>query len=279
MLRFLLALLVLAVPASLRAQDEAVSTPVTITGVVLEHEPRYPPFDPSEQWRAWFKLTAWRSGDGPVQTTQMSVIVTAPTEETIAAVLAQLPEGQLVRFTLVGDVTFDKHRPEATLLEVQPVAEDAALLAAAQRMLNPAPLVDPQFGTFVPAAQRHDVFWQETEWLGQRAEVVLWLDLRRADTHQRTLATLRKAWQGRKRLDRTARKELQQFHDLWRKQYQRPDQPVLARADFAKRLRLVEASAFDNGDVGFRYMLDGFEDFPVMDFNVWNDGTIETDVP
>lgn len=278
MLRALLALLLLALPAALRAEEPA-SAPVTITGVVLEHETRYPPFDPGEKWRAAFKLAAWRNGEGPVESTQMSVAVTADSEEALQIVLARLPERQVVRFTIAGDVTFDKNRPEATLLEPLPAAEDAALRAAAAAVLKPPPLVDPQFGTFVPAIQPHSAFSQEREWLGQPVEVVLFLDLRLADTRERTLAALGKAWDKRARHDRRARKELQRFHDLWREEYRRPGGPTLSRAEFAKRLRLAQVSAFDNGDIGFRYVLAGVDDFPVMDFNIWNDGTIETNVP
>ena len=277
MLRALLALLLLALPAMLRAEEPA-PAPVTITGVVLEHENVWQ-FHPSEPWRGGFQLVAWRSGDGPVQSTQMAVSFTGDSEAAVRAVLAKLPEKQVVRFTLLGDVTFDKNRPEATLLEVLPAAEDPALVAAAAAVLSPAPIIDPQFGTFLPAIQPHSAFSQDREWLGDPVEVVLWLDLRLADTRTRTLATLAKAWDKRVRHDRRARKELQRFHDLWRKEFQRPGGPSLSRAEFAKRLRLVQVSAFDNGDIGFRYALEGFDDFPVMDFNIWNDGTIETNVP
>lgn len=278
MLRALLALLLLALPAALRAEEPA-PAPVTITGVVLEHETGYPPDVLSEDWHRYFKLVAWRKGDGPVQTTQMSVTFTAPTEEAVTAVLAQLPERQVVRFTIAGDVTFDKSRPEAVLLAPLPAAEDPALMAAAAAVLKPAPITDPELGTFLPAIRPHSVFSQDREWLGQPVEVLLFLDLRLADTRARTLAALGKAWDARQRHDRRARKELQRFHDLWLEQYRRPGGPALSRADFAKRLRLVEVSAFDNGDIGFRYVLEGVEDFPVMDFNIWNDGTIETNVP
>lgn len=278
MLRALLALLLLALPATLRAEEPA-PTPVTITGVVFAHETRYPPFDPTEEWRAWFKLAVWRSGDGPVQSTEMSVAITADSEAALEAVLARLPARQVVRFTIMDDVTFDKDRPEATLLEALPAVEDTALMAAAAAVLKPTPLTDPQFGTFLPAIQPHSAFSQDREWLGQPVEVVLWLDLRLVDTRERTLATLGKAWDLSKRHDRHARKELQRFHDLWREEYRRPGGPDLSKADFAKRLRLFEVAAFDNGDIGFRYMLAGFDDFPVMAFDVWNDGTIETNVP
>ncbi len=278
MLRALLALLLLALPAALRAEEPAPS-PVTITGVVLEHEVGYPPFGPTEKWHGSFKLAAWRSGDGAVQSTQMWVTFTGDSEDAVKAVRAQLPERQVVRFATVGDVTFEKNRPEATLLGVLPAPEDAALVAAAAAVLNPAPIIDPQFGTFAPAIRPHSAFSQEREWLGQQVEVVLWLDLRLADTRARTLATFGKAWDARARHDRRARKELQRFHDLWREEYRRPGGPALTRADFAKRLRLVEVSAFDNGDSGFSYVLDGVDGFPVMDFNIWNDGTIETNVP
>ncbi|WP_285713455.1 hypothetical protein [Erythrobacter oryzae] len=275
MLRALLALLLLALPVPLRAEEPA---PVTITGVVLEHENVWQ-FHPSEPWSTAFKLVAWRSGDGPVQSTQMEVSFTADTEDSVKALRAQLPERQVVRFTVVGDVTFDKNRPEATLLEVLPAAEDPALMAAAAAVLKPAPITDPELGTFLPAIRPHSVFSQDREWLGQPVEVVLFLDLRLADTRARTLAALAKAWDGRQRHDRRARKELQRFHDLWLEQYRRPGGPYLTRADFTKRLKLVEVSAFDNGDIGFRYLLDGVDDFPVMDFNIWNDGTIETNIP
>ena len=277
MLRALLALLLLALPAALRAEEPA-PAPVTITGVVLEHENVWQ-FHPSEPWRGGFQLVAWRSGDGPVQSTQMAVAITADSEAALKAVLAQLPERQVVRFTVLGDVTFDQNRPEVTLLEALPAVEDPPLMAAAAAVLNPAPIIDPELGTFLPAIQPHSAFSQERDWLGQPVEVVLWLDLRLADTRARTLATLAKAWDKRARHDRRARKELQAFHDLWREEYRRPGGPSLSRAEFARRLKLVEVSAFDNGDIGFRYVLDGFEDFPVMDFNVWNDGTIETNVP
>lgn len=278
MLRALLALLLLALPAVLRAEEPA-PAPVTITGVVLEHETVWPPFDPSEAWRAAFRLVAWRSGDGPVQSTQMAVSFTGESEAAVRAVLAQLPERQVVRFAVLGDVTFDKNRPEAVLLEALPAAEDPALMAAAAAVLKPEPIIDPKLGTFLPAIQPHYAFSQERDWLGQRVEVVLWLDLRLADTRARALATLAKAWDARERHDRRARKELQRFHDLWREQYRRPGGPALSRADFAKQLKLAQVSAFDNGDIGFRYVLDGVEDFPMMDFNIWNDGTIETNVP
>lgn len=278
MLRALLALLLLALPAALRAEEPA-PAPVTISGVVLEHDTGYPPGVLSEDWHRYFKLVEWRKGDGPVQTTQMSVTFTAPTEEAVTAVLAQLPERQVVRFTVLGDVTFDKNRPEATLLEALPALDDPALTAAAAAMLKPAPIIDPQFGTFALAVRPHSVFSQDREWLGQPVEVMLFLDLRLADTRASTLATLGKAWDARGQLDRKACKELQRFHDLWREQYRRPGGPSLSRADFAKRLQLIEVSAFDNGDVGFRYVLAGVDDFPVMDFNIWNDGTIETNVP
>lgn len=277
MLRALLALLLLALPAALRAEEPA-PAPVTITGVVLEHENVWQ-FHPSEPWRGGFQLVAWRSGDGPVQSTQMAVSFTGDSEAAVRAVLAKLPERQVVRFTVLGDVTFDKNRPEVTLLEALPAVEAPPLTAAAAAVLKPAPIVDPKLGTFLPAVQPHSAFSQDREWLGQPVEVVLWLDLRLADTRARTLATLAKAWDKRARHDRRARKELQRFHDLWLEQYRRPGGTVLTRADFAKWLRLVEVSAFDNGDIGFRYVLDGVEDFPVMDFNIWNDGTIETNVP
>lgn len=278
MLRALLALLLLALPAALRAQEPA-PEPVVITGVVLEHDTGYPPGVLSEEWQQWFKLIAWRKGDGPIETTQMSVTFTAPTEEAIAAILAQIPEGGLVRFTVSGDVTYDQNRPEARLLAVLPTPDDPKLVDTAVRVLHPEPLVDPELGTFLPAVQPHFAFSQEREWLGQKVEVVLWLDLRLADTRARTLVTLGRAWEERKTLDRRARKELQRFHDLWREQYQRPGGPALTRADFANRLKLVEVSAFDNGDIGSRYVLDGVDDFPVMSVNIWNDGTIETNIP
>ena len=277
MLRALLALLLLALPVPLRAEEPA-PAPVTITGVVLKHENVWQ-FHPSEPWRGGFQLVAWRSGDGPVQSTQMAVSFTGDSEAAVRAVLAKLPERQVVRFTVLGDVTFDKNRPEAVLLEALPAAEDATLVAVAQVALDPPPIVDLRFGTFAPVRQQHSVFAQDREWLDGPATVVLWLDLRLADTRARTLATLAKAWDARKRHDRTARKELQGFHDLWREEYKRPGGPTLSRAEFAKRLRLVEVSAFDNGDIGFRYVLGGFDDFPVMDFNIWNDGRIETGVP
>lgn len=278
MLRLLLALLPLALPAALRAEEDA-PAPVTITGVVLEHKVGYPPFDPTEKWRGSFNLVAWRSGDGPVQSTQMWVKFTADSEDAVKAIRARLPEKQVVRFTVLGDVTFDKNRPEATLLEALPAAEDPALVAAAAAVLKPAPIIDPRFGTFLPAIQPHSAFSQDREWLGQPVEVVLWLDLRLADTRARTLATLAKAWDKRERHDRRARKELQGFHDLWREEYRRPGSPALSRAEFAKRLQLAQVSAFYNGDIYFRYVLAGFDDFPVMAFNIWNDGTIETNVP
>ena len=278
MLRALLALLVLALPATLRA-GEAAPAPVTITGVVLEHGTGYPPGVLAEDWQQWFNLVAWRKGDGPIETTQMSVTFTAPTEEAIAAVLAQVPEGGLVRFTVSGDVTYDQNRPEATLLAALPTPDDPRLMDAAVGVLHPEPLVDPQFGTFLPAIQPHYAFTQDRDWLGHPVEVVLWLDLRLADARERTLASFGRVWGARKTLDRRARKELQRFHDLWREEYQRPGGPSLSRADFAKRLKLIVVSAFGNGDIGFRYALSGVEDFPVMDFNIWNDGTIETNVP
>ena len=278
MLRALLALLLLALPAMLRAEEPA-PAPAVITGVVLDHKVGFPPFDPTEKWRGSFNLVAWRSGDGPVQSTQMWVKFTADSEDAVKAIPARLPEKQVVRFTVLGDVTFDQNRPEATLLEALPAVEDPALMAAAAAVLSPAPIIDPQFGTFLPAIQPHSAFSQDREWLGDQVEVVLWLDLRLADTRARTLATLAKAWDKRERHDRRARKELQAFHDLWRKEFQRPGGPSLSRAEFAKRLQLVEVSAFYNGDIGFRYVLDGVEDFPLMAFNIWSDGTIETNVP
>lgn len=278
MLRALLALLLLALPATLRAQEPA-PAPVVITGVVLEHDTGYPPGVLTEDWQQWFKLIAWRKDDGPIETTQMSVTFTAPTEEAIAAMLAQIPEGGLVRFTVSGDVTYDQNRPEARLLAVLPTPEDPKLVDTALSVLHPEPLVDPDLGTFLPGVQPHFAFSQEREWLGQKVEVVLWLDLRLADTRARTLATIGRAWEERKTLDGQARKALQRFHDLWREQYRRPGRLELTRADFARRLKLVEVSAFDNGDIGLRYVLDGVDDFPVMDFHRWNDGTIETNIP
>jgi Uncharacterized protein conserved in bacteria (DUF2262) len=281
MLRLLLALLLLALPAALRAEEQALGTqaaPVIISGVVLEHEGGYDPRVLSESWNQWFTVVAWRKGDGPVQTTQMSVEFTANTREEFDAVLAQLPEKQVVRFTIAGDLPIGNTPPEATLREVLPPVPDAELLAAGLAVLNPPPLVDPQFGTFAPL-RSHDMFAQESEWLGQNVGVLLWLDMRFADTQARTLTTLRKAWDGRAKRDKQAREELSRFHALWREEFQRPGQPALSRTDFRKRLRLVSISAFDSGAFDFHYALDGVPDFPVMRFGVYIDGSIETDVP
>jgi len=215
LLRGLIALLALALPATLWAEEaeQASSEPVVITGIVKEFDLGFEPGTISDKYERYASFAAWRLGDGPVETTLLWLTLSVDTEEQAEALKQQFREKALVRFLAKGKPSFRGDGGAAQSAEVDwlatldPVADDE-VSAAADLIFNPQAFDDPELGTFEPHPSAFGYFGQLREWLGEETIFEVILEPMGPNAREQALSMARLAWAERAAIDAQIREQV-----------------------------------------------------------------------
>ena len=256
MLRRVLAALALLTPTALMAQTD--KDAIIITGVVDAVGGGGGSQKRGEKtWTSSVHLVAWREGIGPIRTETLRVEIPDQREGTLSKWEAVFPPRTLVRFAIRAPLREQNGRMLAILQAPLPRIADAALIAAADPLLNPPPLDDPEFGIFTPDRQFPDWLRQRRDWLGHEINVTLQLDYEGApapDARQRALAHLRKLWEQRAHWDARLRETIvADYYDTWRDNWRYENEPEIDREAFKARFILEDASVSPGGSLTFTF--------------------------
>lgn len=211
MLRLVLALLALMMPSLAAAQEPR--EPVVITGVIRDLSGVTFPYGDKDYHSQSARLAAWREGDGPVQLVQLWVSFKTDTFEEMQVLEKQFPKKGLIRFEAAGDIRYrgDDKGPQSAEVDwvrmLEPV-EDAAIVAAADSILNPVAFDDPELGTFEPHSSIPEYLGQMREWFGKEAIFEVILEPLGPGAREAALAMARMAWAEREAIDAQIRKEV-----------------------------------------------------------------------
>ena len=212
MLRILLALLVLMLPAGLSAQNEMAAHEggSVVSGVVLKVGVPYPPIGDVKGYGQSISFIAWREGEKAVSTTLLWLNVNVDTAEEQAEIGAHFRRGKLVRFETPEPVRFHEtsRTASATLARMLEPVEDAELAAAADALFRPSAFVDSELGEFEPHSVLFDHFGQVREWLGKDTIFEVILEPMGPDARERALDMARIAWKDHKAIDETIREAI-----------------------------------------------------------------------
>lgn len=260
MLRRLLAAFALLSPTALMAQAD--KDAIIITGVVdgvgggggvqMQGQPT---------WTSSVHLVAWREsgpqGEGPVRTEQLRIEIPDQRQDQLEKWGAVFPARSLVRFAIRAPVREVNGRAFAELRAPLPRAEDAELLAAADAILNPPPITDPDFGTFTSDTTFPQWFKQKREWQGRAVNVTLMLDYAgppEPDAPQQALATLRGVWEKREEWDARMREAIAEgYYQNWLDNWRDENEPVISREAFKARFVLDDLSFAPDGSFSITY--------------------------
>lgn len=260
MLRRILASLALLSPSAVMAQAD--KDAIIVTGVVgaigggggaqMQGE---------KTWTSSVHLVAWRvsgsDGDGPIRTETLRVEIPDQREGSLSQWEAVFPPRTLVRFAIRDAVREENGRMFAILRAPLPRPDDVALVAAADPLLNPPQLVDPEFGTFTPDRQFPEWLRQRRDWLGRVIDVNLQLDYEGApapDARQRALGHLRSLWERRVDWDARVRETIAAaYYDIWHDNWRDESEPEIDRETFKARFILDDVSVSPGGSLTFTF--------------------------
>lgn len=260
MLRRALAALALLTPSALMAQAD--KDAIIVTGVVdaIGGGGGYQK-QGEKTWTSSVHLVAWRQsgpdGDGPIRTDTLRVEIPDQRERALDSWAAVFPPRTLVRFAIREPLREENRRALAILRAPLPRIDDAALIAAADPLLNPPPLDDPEFGTFTPDRQFPHWLRQRRDWLGREVNVTLQLDYDgppAPDARQRALGHLRSVWEHREEWDARLREAIAaDYYDIWRDNWRDESEPEIDRETFKTRFLLDDASVSPGASLTFTY--------------------------
>ncbi len=260
MLRRVLAAFALLTPAALMAQTD--KDAIIITGVVDGIGGGGGSQKQGEKtWTSSVHLVAWRvtgsEGEGPIRTERLRVEIPDQREGSLSKWQAVFPPRTLVRFAVRAPLREENGRMLAILHAPLPGIADAALIAAADPLLNPPPLDDPEFGTFTPDRQFPEWLRQRRDWLGREINVILLLDYEgppAPDARQRALAQMRKLWEEPAQWDARLRETIAaDYYDVWRDNWRDENEPAIDRETFKARFILEDASVSPGGSLTFTF--------------------------
>ncbi len=256
MLRRLRAALALLTPIALMAQADEEAT--IVTGVVdgvgggggFQEQGQ-------KRWTSSVNLVAWREGEGPIRTDTLRVEIPDQREGDLAKWAAVFPPRMLVRIAIRESVREENDRALAVLRAPLPRVEDPALLAAADPILNPPPIVDPQFGTFTSDPSFPQWFKQKRDWLGREVNVTLELDYAGPpgpDAPQQALATLHGVWDRREEWDTRIREAIaEEYYEVWLDNWRDENAPLIDRDTFKARFVLDDLSFAPDGSFNIMF--------------------------
>ncbi len=260
MLRRVLAALALLAPSALMAQAD--KDAIVITGVV-DGAGGGGGFQVQGQSTrtSSVHLVAWREsgpqGEGPVRTEQLRIEIPDQRQDQLEKWGEIFPARSLVRFAIRAPVREVNGRAFAELRAPLPRAEDAALLAAADAILNPPPIVDPQFGTFTSDTTFPQWFKQKREWQGREVSVTLMLDYAGPpgpDAPQQALANMRGVWEKREEWDARMREAIAEgYYQIWLDNWRDENEPVIDREAFKARFVLDDLSFAPDGSFSIMF--------------------------
>lgn len=259
-LRSLMATLALLSPSALMAQSDKDAS--IITGVV-DGVGGGGGFQPQSgaSWTSSFQLVAWRvstpKGEGPVRTDTLRIEIPNQRQADLAHWASIFPARALVRFTIREPVREVNGRAIAELRATLPNVADAELLAAAEPILNPPPVIDPLFGTFTSDRQFPQSFRHRHEWLGREIDIVLALDYAGPpgpEAAQMALTRLHAVWSNRETWDARIREAIAAaYYEVWTDNWRDDGAPMVDRAAFKRRFILSEVSISPQGDLNFGF--------------------------
>lgn len=256
MLRRLLAAFALLTPSALMAQADEQA--IIITGVVDGVGGGGGFQDLGEKrWTSAVQLVAWREGDGPIRTDALRVEILGQRQSELGKWGAIFPPRTLVRLAIREPVHEKNGRAVAILRTPLPRVDDAALIAAADPILNPPPISDPDLGTFVSDPTFTEWFRQRRDWLGREIDVVLTLDYAGPpgpDAPAQALATLHGVWESREEWDERVRETIAaDYYNIWRDNWRDENASEVVRETFKTRFRLEEAAFAPDGSFTFTF--------------------------
>lgn len=256
MLRRLLAEFALLTPSALMAQADGEA--IIVTGVVDAIGGGGGFKGQGEtSWTSSVHLVAWREGDGPIRTDTLRVEIPDQRQSDLKTWGEVFPPRTLVRVAIREAVREDSGRALAVLRAPLPRVEDAALLAAADPLLNPPPVSDPAFGTFTSDPKFPQCFRQKRDWLGREIALVLTLDYGGPpgpDAEAQALARLRAVWDAREAWDARLREAIaENYYGVWADNWREEGQPVIGRETFKARFTLEEAAFSPDGSFTFTF--------------------------
>jgi hypothetical protein len=256
MLRRILAAFALLTPSALLAQADGEA--IIVTGVVDALGGGGGFKDQGQtSWTSAVQLVAWREGDGPVRTDTLRVEIPDQRQSDLAKWGDVFPPRALVRFAIREAVKENNGRALAVLRAPLPRIEDAALVAAADPLLNPPPVRDPAFGTFTSDPQFPQWFRQKRDWLGREIALVLTLDYAGApgpDAAAQALARLHAVWDAREAWDERVREAIaEDYYEVWAANWRDEGEPLLSREAFKARFTLEEAAFSPDGSFTFTF--------------------------
>lgn len=256
MLRRLIAGLALLSPSALMAQAD--KDAIVITGVVDGIGGGGGVKSRGETtWTSSVDLIAWREGGGPIRTDTLRVEIPEQREGDLAKWGSVFPARKLVRLAIRDAVREENGRAVATLRAPLPAIEDAALIAAADPLLNPPPIIDPQFGTFTSDPQFPQWFKQTREWQGREVSVTLTLDHAGPpgpDAPQQALSTMRGVWEKREEWDARMREAIAAaYYEVWLDNWRDENVPVIDRETFKARFVLDDLSFAPDGSFNIMF--------------------------
>ena len=256
MLRRALAALALLTPSALMAQAD--KDAIIVTGVVdaIGGGGGYQKHGETI-WTSSVHFVAWRENDGPIRTDVLRVEIPDQREIVLDTWADVFPPRTLVRFAIREPLREENGRMLAILRAPLPGIDDAALVAAADPLLNPPPLEDPGFGTFTPDQRFPDWLRQRRDWLGREVTVTLQLDYEgppAADAREHALGHLRSVWERREDWDARLREAIAtDYYDIWRDNWRDESEPDIDRETFKTRFLLDDVSVSPGGSLTFTY--------------------------
>ncbi len=204
MMRLLLCLIALAFPIGSVAQE--VEQPINIIGKVWYSESPYPADELGEKFEQPIIFAAWRQTDGPVSTTILAITVEADTLAEVQAIVAQFPRDTPARFTVSDPITYYGETGLAQSAGgrlariIEPVA-DAEITNAAEPIINPKSIEEPELGRFEPSTVLFGFFGQKREWFGNEIPFEVALVPMGPIARERAFFMARMAWKDRTAID------------------------------------------------------------------------------
>jgi hypothetical protein len=258
MWRVLLMALAMLLPASLAAQAEG--EPIVIRGVIDGLGPAAYRDQNGEDWTGTFSLIVWReegADNTPISEHGLRIEFPGLSEAEIDQWWKGFSARSMVRFTIREPVKPGEFRDFAVMGKSLELKPDPQLRSAAERLLNPPPFVDQQFGTFSPDPTFPAWLSQQREWLGSEVTVTLALDFAgrpEPDAAIKTSEIMRSVWNDRTQWDARLREAIaQQYHATWLENWRDPGEPQLSREVFKSRFKLEGMRFAPDGSITALY--------------------------